>query len=74
VRSFNLFLAPVHRFNGARGPFSGALVLDSWRLSAVGHSLPAARRRVGREVRSSPIADLIPTPWLMLLALSNRRV
>jgi hypothetical protein len=33
-----------------------------------GHSLPVARRRAGREVRSGPKADLIPTPWLMLLA------
>jgi hypothetical protein len=34
----------------------------------LGHSLPVARRRAGREVRSGPKADLIPTPWLMLLA------
>jgi len=38
-------------------------------MSQLGHSLPAARRLAGREVRSSPKADLIPTPWLMLLAL-----
>ena len=37
-------------------------------MSAQGHSLPVARRRAGREVRSGPKADLIPTPWLMLLA------
>jgi integrase len=43
-------------------------------MSQLGHSLPVARRRAGREVRSSPIADVIPTPWLMLLALSNRGV
>ena len=34
----------------------------------MGPSLPVARRRAGREVRSGPKADLIPTPWLMLLA------
>ena|SRR5258708_38223688 len=38
------------------------------KMSEIGHSLPAARRRAGREVRSGPKADLIPTPWLMLLA------
>jgi hypothetical protein len=43
--------------NDFKGPTSG-----------MGHSLPAARRRAGREVRSGPKADLIPTPWLMLLA------
>jgi hypothetical protein len=37
-------------------------------MSQMGHSLPVARRRAGREVRSGPKADLIPTPWLMLLA------
>jgi hypothetical protein len=37
-------------------------------MSPSGHSLPVARRRAGREVRSGPKADLIPTPWLMLLA------
>jgi hypothetical protein len=40
----------------------------------VGPSLPVARRRAGGEVRSGPKADLIPTPWLMLLVLSNRGV
>jgi hypothetical protein len=39
-----------------------------------GHSLPVARRRAGCEVRRSPKADLVPTPELMLLALSNRGV
>ena len=38
----------------------------------MGHSLPVVRRGAGREVRSGPKADLIPTPWLLLLALSNR--
>jgi hypothetical protein len=36
--------------------------------SVLGHSLPAAPRRAGPEVRSGPKADLIPTRWLMLLA------
>jgi len=39
--------------------------MQVWPESAQGHSLPVARRRAGREVRSSPIADLIPTPWLI---------
>ena len=37
-------------------------------MSEWGHSLPVACRRAGRKVRSGPKADLIPTPWLMLLA------
>ena len=37
-------------------------------MSLLGHLPPAARRRAGSEVRSGPKADLIPTPWLMLLA------
>jgi hypothetical protein len=37
-------------------------------MSVPGHSRPVACRRAGREVRSGPKADLIPTPWLMLLA------
>jgi hypothetical protein len=54
---------------------SGSYLCFSWEPpqfgrpeSVVGHSLPVARRRAGREVRSGPKADLIPTPWLMLLA------
>jgi hypothetical protein len=34
----------------------------------LGHSLPVAGRRAGRDVRSGSKADLIPAPWLMLLA------
>jgi hypothetical protein len=37
-------------------------------MSEWGHSLPVACRREGRKARSGPKADLIPTPWLMLLA------